>query len=154
MASTPVAVGAAAVAALARANASDWHTLLGAGSIGPGRPDPARWSSLEYAGHVRHVYRIYDERIALMLEDDDPLFANWDQDVTAVEDSYDQQDPHAVVRELVANAETLADRLDGFSADHWERKGRRSDGASFTIDSIARYMIHDPVHHLWDVTAG
>jgi hypothetical protein len=71
-----------------------------------------------------------------------------------VDDRYDGQDPPTVVSELASNAETLADRLDGLSASDWERKGRRSDGASFTIDSIARYMIHDPIHHLWDVTAG
>ncbi len=26
------------------------------------------------------------------------------------------------------------------------------DGAAFTIESFARYLIHDPVHHLYDVT--
>ncbi len=38
--------------------------------------------------------------------------------------------------------------------DQWERPGRRSDGASFTVETFARYMIHDPVHHLWDVAHG
>ena len=33
----------------------------------------------------------------------------------------------------------------------WTRPGRRSDGASFTIETFAKYLIHDPVHHLWDV---
>jgi hypothetical protein len=23
----------------------------------------------------------------------------------------------------------------------------------FTVDSIAKYLMHDPVHHLWDVGA-
>jgi len=38
------------------------------------------------------------------------------------------------------------------SPDQLGRRGFRSDGAEFTIDSFARYFIHDPVHHLWDVT--
>jgi hypothetical protein len=29
---------------------------------------------------------------------------------------------------------------------------RRSDGARFTVASFARYMVHDPIHHLYDVT--
>ena len=29
--------------------------------------------------------------------------------------------------------------------------GSRSDGAHFSVDSFARYLIHDPVHHLHDV---
>jgi hypothetical protein len=141
------------VAALVRANASEWHRLLADLPITGGRPDPARWSSLEYACHVRDVYRIYDQRIALMLDADDPLFANWDQDATAVEDRYDEQDPPAVIAELVATAGALAGRLDGLTAGDWERTGRRSDGASFTVDSLSRCMVHDPIHHLWDVTA-
>jgi hypothetical protein len=103
---------------------------------------------------VRDVYRIYDQRVSLMLEVDDPLFANWDQDVTAREDRYDEQDPPTVVSELVSHASQIADRLDGLSVHDWKRKGRRSDGASFTLDSISRYMVHDPIHHLWDVQSG
>ena len=45
----------------------------------------------------------------------------------------------------------MAARLDAFTADEWRRPGRRSDGASFTIDTISRYMAHDLIHHVWDV---
>jgi hypothetical protein len=36
--------------------------------------------------------------------------------------------------------------------DQWRRPGRRSDGARFSIASFSRYLLHDPVHHLYDVT--
>jgi hypothetical protein len=36
--------------------------------------------------------------------------------------------------------------------DAWERSGRRSNGSVFTISSLARYHLHDVVHHLWDVS--
>jgi uncharacterized protein YfaQ (DUF2300 family) len=26
------------------------------------------------------------------------------------------------------------------------------DGANFTVTTFARYFVHDPVHHRWDVT--
>ncbi len=141
-----------AVPPLVRANATDWQMLLAEGRIAHGRRNPAKWSSLEYACHVRDVYRIYDQRIALMLELCDPLFPNWDQNATALEECYDDQNPSAVISQLRSNAALLAERLEDISDDDWARKGRRSDGASFTIDSISRYMIHDPIHHLWDVT--
>jgi 3-methyladenine DNA glycosylase AlkD len=32
------------------------------------------------------------------------------------------------------------------------RLRNRSDGASFAVETIGRYFIHDPVHHLYDVT--
>jgi hypothetical protein len=141
-----------AVAALTRANAQVWKDLVANGRIRPGRPGDATWSSLEYACHVRDVFRRYDERIALMQTQDDPRFPNWDQDASAIADRYDEQDPAQVVEALGEAAVELADRLDAITDDEWARRGRRSDGASFTIDTIARYMIHDPIHHIWDVT--
>jgi hypothetical protein len=33
-----------------------------------------------------------------------------------------------------------------------ERMGNRSDGAHFTMETFSPYLIHDPVHHLLDVT--
>jgi hypothetical protein len=89
-----------------------------------------------------------------MLGQWDPLYPNWDQDETAVTERYEEQDPLTVVNDLNQGAERLATRLDGLSSDEWRRPGRRSDGASFTVDSIARYMIHDPIHHVWDVTTA
>ena len=86
-----------------------------------------------------------------MLSEDDPLFANWDQDTTAIEDRYDSQEPALVVGELAAAAEAHAAQLEAVDGENWQRPGRRSDGASFTMATISRYMIHDLVHHVWDV---
>ena len=118
------------------------------------RPGDDRWSALEYACHVRDVFRIYDQRLALMLTEDAPRFANWDQDETAVRDRYDAQDPAQVATALGETAATLADRFDGVAGDQWQRTGHRSDGARFTVASFARYFVHDPIHHLDDVAKG
>jgi hypothetical protein len=140
------------VAGLVRDNARVWQRLLAERIVGPGRRSDARWSSLEYACHVRDVYRIFGTRIGLMLRDDDPLFDNWDQDATAIEDRYDEQDPDLVIADLVDAAEAMAVLLDHVSDGQWQRPGRRGDGASFSVGTIARYMVHDPIHHVWDVT--
>ncbi|MBF4461402.1 MULTISPECIES: DinB family protein [unclassified Rathayibacter] len=138
------------VPARARRNAAAWPFVLERDGAA-GRPDGETWSPLEYAAHVRDVHRINRERLALMLENDDPLFPNWDQDVTAVEERYDQQDPATVGRELVDAAEHIASLLEGVSDEQWRRSGRRSDGASFTVGTLAVYYLHDVVHHLHDV---
>jgi hypothetical protein len=134
-----------------RRNAVAWQELLEQGAVRKGRPSESTWSTLEYACHVRDVYRRYHQRIELMLSQDDPLFPNWDQDASAVEDAYDTQDPVLVVNDLVAAAEQVANQLAEVSGQSWTRTGRRSDGAEFTVSTIARYMVHDPVHHIWDV---
>ncbi|MDE0801684.1 MAG: DinB family protein [Acidimicrobiales bacterium] len=105
----------------------------------------------EYACHVRDVLRIYLERLDLMLTEDGPHYPNWDQDTTAVDDRYDIADPAIVAAELTRSAADLAARFDAVRPGQYGRTGFRSDGASFTIDTFARYFIHDPVHHLWDV---
>lgn len=140
------------VSELIRANTQDWVALAGAhaGSF-PVRPSDDRWSSLEYACHVRDVYRLYDFRLHLMLDEDDPLYPNWDQDASAVEDRYAEQPLPAVIDDLVAAGEQLAVSFEGVTDAAWQRTGIRSDGARFTVESFARYLVHDPIHHVHDV---
>jgi hypothetical protein len=133
-----------------RADAALWPVLLAAPDARE-RPDPTTWSVLEYACHVRDVHRIFGERLALMLGQDDPLFANWDQDETAVAERYDLQDPAVVAAELTAAAEAVASAYDAVPDDAWTRRGRRSNGSVFTVESIGRYHLHDLVHHAHDV---
>jgi hypothetical protein len=87
-----------------------------------------------------------------MLTEDGPHYPNWDQDATAVEDRYHEQDPSAVAAGLRDAADALATRFDSVDGAQWERTGVRGDGAAFTVESFARYFIHDPVHHLREVT--
>jgi DinB superfamily len=144
-----------AVPGMILANAVAWQDAL-AGPNGPdvarARPEPGKWSPLEYACHVRDVLRLYDQRLELMLGQDDPLFPNWDQDETAVADRYAEQDPAEVAAALRESAQAIADRFGAVTGAQWRRTGRRSDCASFTVETFARYFIHDPVHHLYDVT--
>lgn len=139
------------VPGMIRDNAAAWTELLaGDGAALRERPSPEVWSGLEYACHVRDVFRLFDVRLRLMLTEDDPLFANWDQDVTAVEERYGEQDPAVVSVELAEAAEQLAKSFEAVPADGRQRTGNRSDGAKFTVESFSRYLIHDPVHHRHD----
>ena len=138
------------VAGMIRLNATRWNEVLARPDVRQ-RPSGDRWSPLEYGCHVRDVYRLYDHRLRLMLEEDDPQYPNWDQDVTAIEDRYGEQDPGVVEAELRDAAVRLAARFDTVEGQAWHRTGRRSDGARFTVDTFSRYLIHDPIHHLWDV---
>jgi hypothetical protein len=140
------------VPALIRENALAWRDLLArADPRVATRPSPDRWSTLEYGCHVRDVYRIFHRRLKLMLTQDDPTFENWDQDSTAVQDRYGEQDPAVVADELHAAALALADAFQAVDGQQWQRTGNRTDGARFTVDTFARYLAHDPIHHLYDV---
>ena len=139
------------VPAMIRANADAWREPLGDPDV-VRRPRPDKWSPLEYGCHVRDVLKLYDFRLGLMLAEDDPLYPNWDQDETAVAERYAEQDPAEVAAALRRAALAISGRFESVTGDQWERPGRRSDGARFTVETFARYFIHDPVHHLYDVT--
>ena len=136
-----------------------WRDVLSRGALVRQRPPGpvARgpiWSALEYGCHVRDVFVLFEERLRLMLTQDDPTFTNWDQDATAITKRYWEDDPATVCEALVVAGEQLAAAFDHVRDDQWQRTGTRSDGARFTIESFGRYLLHDPIHHLQDVAEG
>ena len=120
--------------------------------MSPCGPAPTVWSALEYGCHVRDVHRIFNDRVRLMLSEDEPRFANWDQDATAIEDDYGSQDPAVVATELVDAPRPWPTPTQHVPADAWTRRGLRSNGSEFTIATISIYHLHDIVHHAYDVS--
>lgn len=136
------------VAGRIRADIPQWQAVLERPDVRD-RPDDRTWSALEYAAHVRDVYVLFAERTQLMLDEQDPLFENWDQDRTAEEKNYAGEDPDRVQRELAVAGEAYAALLD--AVQDWVRVGLRSNGSRFTVATLAQYCLHDVVHHLSDV---
>jgi hypothetical protein len=143
----------AAIAGAIRDNADLWPTVL-ARPDARVRPNDSTWSPLEYGAHVRDVLGVYTTRLGRMVDEDDPLFPNWDQDETAVAERYNEQDPAVVSSQLGSRATALAAAFEALAPDQWVRPGRRSDGAQFSVSTLAKYMTHDLVHHRWDVGAA
>jgi len=115
------------------------------------RTEPASWSALEYGCHVRDVCVIFGVRLASMLAEDDPSFANWDQDEAAKADRYHTQDPATVAGEYAEAALHTAAQFAAVDGDQWQRRGTRSNGSVFTVATLATYFLHDLEHHLADV---
>ncbi|WP_426246612.1 methyltransferase domain-containing protein [Nocardioides sp. LHG3406-4] len=127
-----------------------WSQVLGLPDVRD-RPDESTWSPLEYACHVRDVHELFAERLTLMLTEDAPAFANWDQDATAVASDYAAQDPADVDVALIEAAGTVAGLYATVTDETAGRTGVRSDGSEFTVTTLGRYHLHDIVHHLHDV---
>jgi hypothetical protein len=168
----PATISYAVVPELARVNASRLSATLTRPDA-TRRPDDATWSALEYAAHVRDVCRIFAYRtnIAARAEavdpgvpgfdangiaaadavDGVPVFADWNQDETALADRYGEQDPATVARELVDAAEVVAQAIESVPVPALGLRARRSDGSVFTVESLATYFLHDVIHHVHDV---
>jgi DinB superfamily len=118
------------------------------------RPAPAVWSPLEYACHVRDVCLIFRGRLALLVDEFDPVFPNWDQDETALAERYWEQEPAQVSGELDEASQAMAAAISAVRDDQWARPGRRSNGSRFTVETLVRYTLHDLRHHANDVSRG
>lgn len=127
-----------------------WQEVLFRPDVGS-RTRLGAWSPLEYACHVRDVYGVFAERTRLVLQEDKPTFPDWDQDRAAVVGRYPAQEPGAVARDLAAAAGSYASILTQVPNGGWERVGLRSNGSRFTLATLTQYLMHDVLHHLWDV---
>jgi hypothetical protein len=138
------------VAAVVAGTVPRWQAVLA-------RPDarerrrPDVWSPLEYACHVRDVFGVFTGRVELMLAQDEPRFPNWDQDETALAERYGEQDPAAVGQQLASAGAAASAAFAGVPDDAWQRRGFRSNGSAFTVETLGQYFVHDVVHHLHDV---
>jgi hypothetical protein len=117
------------------------------------RPEPATWSALEYAAHVRDVFGAYQERIELALAKDRPEFGSIDPDAMAAERRYNELDASDVVDGLASSAESLARVLDGVTPDGWARVGLRGHDERSVLFT-ARRAVHEGHHHLLDIGRG
>lgn len=140
------------IAALVRDSVPRFAAALRRPNAGT-RPSPQVWSPLEYCAHVGDMYEVMDRRLELILGQDEPTFANWDQDEAAVRHDYAAQSPRLVVERLRATAESFAVTLDTMRGAQLERRGFRSNGSVFTAATLARYAWHDAAHHLHDIGA-
>lgn len=115
------------------------------------RLDPARWSDQEYVVHVAQMLEVMVQRLNLMLREDSPTFPDWDQDKAAETGNFNSLKPGQAATQLRQAASDFTARLNGISPHDEQREGLRSNGAEFTIKSLAQYAWHDVLHHVWDV---
>jgi hypothetical protein len=145
-----------AIAAELRRVAHEWTTLLTGTTAAPLRRRPAStvWSALEYGAHVRDTIAVFDARIGLALVEHEPELGWWDHEAAVITDRYNSQEPATVSRSIVANAATLATRLDAMRDDEWARVATRRGTERFTVGGLGRFALHEAQHHLVDARAS
>ena len=118
-------------------------------------PAPGIFSPMQYGAHVRDIQRVYADRILLMLEEDDPVFAQFNPDEDAW-NGYNRLDARALADDIETQATRLAGILDQLEADDWSRSMTRDGGRDgvyhFTVAGLANYAVHESHHHLLDAS--
>lgn len=115
------------------------------------RPEPERWSALEYACHTRDVLAVFERRILRMVAEDRPELGWWDHEAAAEDEGYNGQDPIEVADALDRNAGAFAQTLEAVPTSGWPREGVRRPGEVFTVLGAGRFVLHEGHHHLLDV---
>lgn len=116
------------------------------------RPQPDVWSALEYAAHTRDVVAVNGWAMAKALTEDHPALEWPDGGGEEIVSSYATLDPIAVLDELAANCERVADRADRTDAGDWRRPATLRGARDEDVDALwfLHHSVHEGSHHLKD----
>jgi hypothetical protein len=113
-------------------------------------PGEGVWSALEYAGHVSHVFRTFDDRVRCALDGRDPdePQVDWEGWVARSSAGLDRE---AVADDVDDAADSLATTLGELNGDEWRLQGITGRGREVTVTELAVIATHEGSHHLLDV---
>ena len=115
------------------------------------RPNPDTWSALEYTAHVADILEAMTPQLVEVVQKDNPKLEDpLDQDQQAIDRSYNEMEPRAVLDWLQRSVTTAVDTCAGLTPDDWSRAAQYPYGERELID-IVRNIVHEGVHHLRDV---
>jgi catechol 2,3-dioxygenase-like lactoylglutathione lyase family enzyme len=118
------------------------------------RPTPDAWSALEYGAHVRDVLAVFAERVVRTLAEHEPELGWWDHEAAIADGMANESLVDAVVDDLGRNAAKLSESLRLVGDEDWERAATRRSGERFTVELLARFALHEVVHHRADARAA
>lgn len=115
------------------------------------RPEPATWSVLEYACHLRDVYATSTIRLHRVRTEESPVLEPMLNDLRARRFRYNTLDLDPVLNELSGTVAGFLDEMGRVSGDGWARGATRLPGERRTALWLVRHAAHEGVHHLGDI---
>jgi S-DNA-T family DNA segregation ATPase FtsK/SpoIIIE len=111
------------------------------------------WSALEYACHVRDVFRIQRERVQRALVEDGFAPESMRRDERVIEERYNEQEPTAVADDLAAHVDGLASDVSALSESDLARTMTYfyPEKAVRPLTWVVQHTVHEGEHHLLDV---
>jgi DinB family protein len=115
------------------------------------RPDPATWSVVEYACHVRDVFATFTIRLHRISTEDVPALEPMFADLRAVRFRYNDADLGSVLAELDVHVAGFLDEIAATTG--WDRTATRLPGELRTARWLVRHGLHEARHHTNDIAA-
>ena len=117
------------------------------------RPSPGEWSIKEVCCHLRDSFEIDGERIRLMLSEDEPFLAAYDQEALARERDYQNESMPLVLAALRAFSGGLAYLLENLGEEEWQRTGQHEERGPISIAQYAQLLADHARQHLEQIRA-
>ena len=76
----------------------------------------------------------------------------WDHEAAVVDNAYNDRDRDDLVGSLVAGFTAMAARCDEVG-DAWQHSSERRPGERFSVEDLARFTLHESIHHRGDALA-
>lgn len=81
------------------------------------------WGLVEILPHLRDWEEIIEQRVAMIIAEDEPALDEYDDSLWAIEHGYREQDTRAAFEEFASRRGALVERLTALDKDDWNRVG-------------------------------
>jgi hypothetical protein len=117
------------------------------------RPEPAVWSALEYACHLRDVLLVQRERAVAAQVEDTPGVPRMHRDERVALCRYGAHSVADVLSQLAMAAEMCAVVFEGLDEAGWARRlvYNWPEPTERDLAWVGRHTVHEGEHHLMDV---
>jgi uncharacterized damage-inducible protein DinB len=112
------------------------------------RPGENEWSTVEVIGHLVDAEERALERIALVLQNDNPELAGYDQNALVREHGYQERTLQTVVDRLLALRSERLEVLSGLTEEQWLRTGISAGRGVTPLTAITCHMCWHDTNHL------
>jgi hypothetical protein len=147
----PVATIVALMRASTDAAASEVRAL---GELARWRPGPGEWCANEVLGHLFEADRHgFTGRMRQAVDEDRPVFLDWDQSGVAAARHDDEADPEALVAAFLAQRDADLPFVAGLGAADLARTGIHEIVGELSVSDLLHEWVHHDRAHLGQLTA-
>lgn len=112
------------------------------------RPAPGEWSVIEILVHVRNTAMLaYGLRIRQLLFQDEPTFANYQEEGHLLTASRNQLPPAELLEMIETDYRQTARLLSALTEQEWGRQGHHPDLGAMSIEFFARRLAEHAAEH-------
>lgn len=107
------------------------------------------WNTHQLAAHTRDVQiHVYGARVRRTVEEDKPVFPNFDNDAWNAEHYHTDEPISNIVDEFLADVRQMVPWLEGLPASAWSRLSRHEVHGEFTMQTWVERMLAHIEEHL------